>query len=114
MTDPTPTPIKSHPEHRVDHSKTLVRIKRSVQKKPPLSTFNPDPWLKNSRTTPGMTYRINEERVPANPGPFQYQSYKGEMADTNVLDNTPVTIRQGYYLKMAAVAMGALVFVSFF
>lgn len=114
MTDPSSTPVKAHPTHRVDHSKPLVRIKRAVQEKPPLNTFNPDPWLKNSRTTPGMTNRINEERVPANPGPYQNQSYKGEMPDSNPVNNTPVALRRGHYLKMAAVAVGVLVFLSFF
>ncbi len=114
MTDPAALPVKGHPSHRVDHSKPLVRLKREVPRKPPLTGFDPDPWFKNSRTTPGMTNRINEERVPANPGPFQYQSYKGEMADTSVVNNTPVAIRQGHYMKMAAVSLGAVVLLSFF
>jgi len=114
MSEPTSTSVKGHPSQRIDREKPLVRVKREVPEKPPLTGFNADPWLKNSRTTPGMTNRINEERLPANPGPFQYQSYRGEMADTNVVDNTPVAIRQGHYLKMAAVSLGLLVFVSFF
>jgi hypothetical protein len=113
MTDPESSPVKGHPSHRVDHSKPLVRVKRERTQKPNVKN-NPDKWYKNSRTTPGMTNRINEERVPANPGPFQYQSYKGEMADTDVVNNTPVAIRQGHYMKMAAASIGVLVLMSFF
>jgi hypothetical protein len=113
MTDPIPSPVKGHATQRVDHNKPLVRVKRQRTEKPNVH-IDPDKWYKNSRTTPGMTNRINEERVPANPGPFQYQSYKGEMPDSNPVNNTPVAIRQGHYLRMAAGAVGVLVALSFF
>jgi hypothetical protein len=113
MTDPEPTPVLGRANYRVDHTKPMVRVKREYTTKPDVQ-IDPDKWYKNSRTTPGMTNRINEERVPANPGPFQYQSYKGEMPDHDPVNNTPVALRQGYYLKIGAVAIGALVFLSFF
>lgn len=113
MTDPSPMPVKGNPSMRVDHTKPLVRVRREYTDKPDVK-IDPDKWYKNSRTTPGMTNRINEERVPANPGPFQYQSYKGEMPDHDAVNNTPVSLRQSYYLKIGAVAIGALVLLSFF
>lgn len=114
MTDPSATPVAGHPDQRVDRTKPLVRLRREIPEKTPLTGFTGDKWYKNSRTTPGMTNRINEDRVPANPGPFQYQSYRGEMPDTNVVNNVPVAIRQGHYLKMAAASLAVVVALSFF
>jgi len=111
MSNPDSFPIDVAKEH--NRGKPVVAVEREPTCKPPLNTFVPDKWLKNSRTTPGMTNRVNEERSPANPGPGQYQSYNHEMPDSDVVNNSPGVYNRDDYLTGGTVAIAALLLIFF-
>ncbi len=81
------------------------RVRIAVEDVPPrkinLSTFDPDIWLKYSRTTPGQTNRLLEDRWPDEVFPNNHISVQPEMADTNVVNNLPEVLYRQQYLQFA-------------
>lgn len=113
MSNPDSFPIDAANRDRGNQGKSVVGLDRSKTEKPPLNHFVPDPWLRSSRSTPGMTNRINEERSPANPGPGQYKSYNHEMPDSNVVNNSPGVFNRDDYITGGTICLAALVLIFF-
>jgi hypothetical protein len=77
-----------------------------------INAFNAEPStsakVAQARATPGMTYRVNEDRYPANPFPGNNVSTPTEVGDVNVADKQPLQIYSAGYMRMAMIGLGLL------
>jgi len=75
---------------------------------PDLTNFNPDAYLQNTRNTPGMTNRINEERFPNNPFPGSHKSVRPEVNAADYVNPRPVTTGTKGWMQVAMFSLAGL------
>lgn len=79
----------------------------------PYTKLDPSPWNRADRSTPGMTNRLLEDRLPENPYPFNYESTEFETPEYNQEKVMPEVLRRQRYLHYAIGAMAVFAIYSF-
>lgn len=107
MTTPSPVPLPIKDEKQYG-KRLYVSMSGIPSGMPPLNGFNPDPWLRSTRNTPGMTNRINEDRFPDNPFPGSHESTRSETNAADYVSPQPIPVKTKDWMKVGMIALGAL------
>lgn len=103
--EPFPLPLKDEKQYG---KRIFVSMSGQSDGMPDLAHFNPDPYLANTRNTPGMTNRINEERFPNNPFPGSHKSVKPETNAADYVNPKPITVHSKDWMKIGMFALAAI------